>query len=70
MEVINFYKRFGSLQVTKTEKIDGIKFHLGGEKWVMVRPSGTEPLLRIYAQGKNKKESDEVLSEVESTLLH
>ena len=66
----DFYKRFGSLQVTKTEKIDGIKFHLGEEKWVMVRPSGTEPLLRIYAQGKNKKESDAVLSEVESTLLH
>ena len=30
---------------------DGIKISLGPSRWVMVRPSGTEPIVRIYAEG-------------------
>ncbi len=35
-------------EVVKTENIDGYKFYLSDDEWLMVRPSGTEPVLRVY----------------------
>ncbi|MGA9843740.1 MAG: phosphoglucosamine mutase [Nitrososphaeraceae archaeon] len=34
----------------KTETIDGVKIWFDKDSWLLVRPSGTEPLLRIYAE--------------------
>jgi phosphomannomutase len=31
---------------------DGVKFILRDNSWLLIRPSGTEPLLRIYAEGR------------------
>ena len=39
-----------SWDVTRRENMDGIKLYLGDIGWVMVRPSGTENLLRIYSE--------------------
>jgi len=39
----------GGRSVIKTEDIDGYKFYLSDSEWLMVRPSGTEPVLRVYA---------------------
>ena len=36
--------------ITRREKMDGIKVYLGDIGWLMVRASGTENLLRIYAE--------------------
>lgn len=36
--------------VTKLDTLDGIKFHMADRSWLLVRPSGTEPVLRIYAE--------------------
>jgi len=30
--------------------MDGIKFRMADDSWLLIRPSGTEPLLRIYAE--------------------
>jgi phosphomannomutase len=30
--------------------LDGVKFYLADGSWLLVRPSGTEPVLRIYAE--------------------
>ena len=40
----------GTRPVIRTESIDGYKFYLTEDEWIMVRASGTEPVLRVYAQ--------------------
>lgn len=39
---------------------DGIRIRLDDDQWVMIRPSGTEPIVRIYAEGS----SDESLRDI------
>lgn len=42
-------KEINGLNIIKTDNKDGIKLYLEDEKsWILIRPSGTEPLLRIY----------------------
>jgi phosphomannomutase len=43
-------KRVENWDVTRRENMDGIKLYLGDIGWVLVRPSGTENLLRIYSE--------------------
>ncbi|MBI2067810.1 MAG: phosphoglucomutase/phosphomannomutase family protein [Deltaproteobacteria bacterium] len=37
-------------KIVKTNFIDGFKYHLSDASWLLIRPSGTEPVLRIYAE--------------------
>lgn len=48
----------GSWAVREVRTIDGVKLVTEGDRWVLVRPSGTEPLLRVYLEA----ESDEGLA--------
>jgi phosphomannomutase len=41
---------FAGMNVTKVETLDGIKLNFGDDTWILFRASGTEPLLRIYAE--------------------
>ncbi len=36
--------------VVRVDTMDGIKFYLSDDSWLLIRPSGTEPVLRIYAE--------------------
>lgn len=40
--------------VTQVDTTDGVKFWLADESWLLIRPSGTEPLLRIYAEAPTR----------------
>ena len=42
---------------------DGVRAELGGGRWAMVRQSGTEPVLRVYAEAGSRGELDAVLEE-------
>ncbi len=63
-----YYKKFGDYAVEKIEDLDGYKFRLGDGKWVMIRPSGTEPVLRIYAQGKDAAEVRDILDATQEEI--
>jgi phosphomannomutase/phosphoglucomutase len=39
--------------VFKVEKVDGVKIWFDSESWIMFRPSGTEPLIRIYSESND-----------------
>jgi phosphomannomutase len=51
------------------EDIDGWKFVFGDEKWVMIRASGTEPVLRVYAQSGDLAECRRMLDAAKETIL-
>ena len=48
-------KSAGGFELKKTDRKDGIKIYLGDYSWVLARPSGTEPLLRIYFESDSKE---------------
>jgi alpha-D-glucose phosphate-specific phosphoglucomutase len=63
----------GRYRVIKKEKLDGIKFFLdaptngnGAEAWILFRASGTEPLLRAYAEAASPELVREILTAAES----
>lgn len=43
-------EKIAGLQVEKINRIDGVKVLLEGEKWCLIRPSGTEDLFRLYIE--------------------
>jgi alpha-D-glucose phosphate-specific phosphoglucomutase len=40
----------GGETVARVDTLDGVKFYLADRSWLLIRPSGTEPVLRIYAE--------------------
>lgn len=41
--------------VERVDTLDGVKFYLADHSWLLVRPSGTEPVLRIYAEARSSE---------------
>ena len=64
------YSAFGKYKPLRTEDIDGFKYHLSENEWFMIRPSGTEPLLRVYAEAPTKQGVAEILETVKNVLLN
>ena len=62
------YKNFGEYQVKELKTIDGFKYFFDDERWVMIRPSGTEPVLRTYAEAPTLEEVRKILKITEETI--
>lgn len=60
--------RVKSEEAVKIETIDGIKIWKDEDKWVLIRPSGTEPIIRIYAEAKSDKEARELVERYKEKL--
>jgi phosphomannomutase len=52
-----------SLRVEEVDTGDGFRFLLENRNWVLVRFSGTEPILRIYAEGESPERVNALLAE-------
>ena len=48
-------------RVVEVKDFDGVKLVCGNEDWLMFRPSGTEPLVRIYAEAKSLKRAKDLI---------
>ena len=54
-------KKILGTEIQSLSQIDGLKIVLAGDHWLLMRPSGTEPLMRIYAETDSAKRTDELL---------
>ncbi len=61
-------RRFRGWAVKRRENMDGIKLYLDDIGWVMVRASGTENLLRIYAETSTEATTQKVLRSAVSAI--
>jgi phosphomannomutase/phosphoglucomutase len=52
LEVINKIQGPGSPK--QIEAMDGVKVWIDDETWILVRPSGTEPIIRLYAESTDR----------------
>lgn len=44
----------GGEDICEIQTKDGVKYILADDSWLLVRPSGTEPVLRVYAEGRSQ----------------
>ena len=66
----NAYESFGTYKVEQVKTIDGFKYIFDENRWMMIRPSGTEPVLRTYAEAPTMEEVREILKMTEETICH
>jgi len=62
------YKNFGSYTVRKRDTLDGFKYFFDNEEWLMIRASGTEPVLRLYAGGATMDDARKILAACRETI--
>jgi alpha-D-glucose phosphate-specific phosphoglucomutase len=54
--LVNDYPaEIGGEAITNVSTMDGVKYILADDSWLLIRPSGTEPVLRVYAEGRSQK---------------
>ena len=59
----------GGRKVKSINRIDGLKIIFEDDSWLLVRPSGTEPLVRIYAESESAKDVEVLLEQGRKYLL-
>jgi phosphoglucomutase len=62
-------KDIGGRRIESINRMDGVKFLLANNAWILMRPSGTEPLVRIYAESEDKKDLEDLLEQGRRYLL-
>jgi len=62
-------KQFGEFEVLNEDNTDGFRYTLSNEQWLMIRASGTEPVLRVYAESVDEAGADKILAAAQATLL-
>lgn len=48
-------KSIAGIAVSAVDTLDGVKYRLEDEGWLLIRPSGTEPVLRVYAEAPSEE---------------
>ena len=52
-----------NIKVTKVDTTDGFRFFFADKSWLLIRFSGTEPLVRLYAEGESLEKVRKLLDE-------
>jgi phosphoglucomutase len=61
--------KIGGRKVREINRLDGVKFIFDDESWMLMRPSGTEPVVRIYAESEDKADLEVLLEQGKKYLL-
>ena len=62
-------REIGGRRVERTNRMDGMKFIFADGSWLLLRPSGTEPVVRIYAESESAKDVEVLLEQGHKFLL-
>lgn len=57
-------EKVGAVKVTDLKTIDGFKFLLENGGWFLIRPSGTESLIRVYIEANGQSELEQLVADV------
>jgi len=66
---IGKFTQFGKYKVDRIDTTDGFKFFFDEDTWLMIRPSGTEPVLRTYAEALTQEKVFDILADAKATIL-
>ena len=56
-------------KIESINRLDGVKFIFADKSWMLLRPSGTEPMVRIYAEAESKSDLEVLLEQGRRYLL-
>lgn len=62
------YKEFKGHRVASANHTDGLKLVMEDGAWVLMRPSGTEPVVRIYTESASQVESEKLAEEARAWI--
>lgn len=62
-------KEFGGRHVASVNRADGVKFIFADGSWLLLRPSGTEPVVRIYAESESAEDLEVLIEQGRKFLL-
>ena len=68
-KLANEPSEIGGRKIEKINRMDGVKFIFEDGSWMLMRPSGTEPLVRIYAESENKQDLEVLIDQGRRYLL-
>ena len=61
--------KIGGRPVERISRLDGVKLIFADGSWLLMRPSGTEPLVRIYAESESKSDLEVLLEQGRQYIL-
>jgi phosphoglucomutase len=68
-KLANEPSEIGGRKIERINRMDGVKFIFEDGSWMLMRPSGTEPLVRIYAESENKQDLEVLIDQGRRYLL-
>lgn len=61
-------KEMAGRQLVRMADTDGMKFFFENEDWIMIRASGTEPVMRLYAEASSEEQVQTLLEALEGWI--
>ena len=55
------FEQVGQSKIQKVTRADGLKLYINHNNWILVRPSGTEPLVRLYFEGESEEKVKDMI---------
>jgi phosphomannomutase len=63
------FSTFLGRRVKSLDRTDGLKMEFADGSWVLLRLSGTEPLMRVYTEAATLEESSKIASETQAWVM-
>lgn len=66
--ILNDIEEKLGINTYKIDKRDGVKLYYDIDKWVLVRPSGTEPIIRIFSEAPTREEAKQLIKKAKDII--